>query len=537
MASDPRSTDLDRLAPGQRWKRPPRHELERRARARRELARRRCKYELYPFVRLYQPKYRKPEHMDRLVRALDASLVPRADLRPRLILCEAPPRHFKTSVVIAHAARCVAFWAMGVAYCTYAGDIAKERSREARDLVAKTGAWVGELQETEQRFEPSKSVSFWQTLDGGRFVAGGRQGQFIGRGFGFIAYDDPIKSPEEAESQLVLKEAFETYRMLATRLEPGGTLLVTHQRWGKRDPIGQIKALIASDDRFAGVEVITLRALEECVTETDDLGRERIVSGIPLCPWRYPLPALQQLAALADRWFWPNYQQDDSVRGDRIFGELARYQSPRTEHAVRIISCDPGIRKEDAKKGRRKHPDPYGLVVAWAYLSQDREGNPMVGLDVIHAEEGWLEGPDLLDRLESYQVQIYPGSPLVLETVSAFVLYESLGARLNPQLQITSWTPVGSKSLRAGPTSRAGKHGLVRVPLELPGPTGELARPAAAWVNGFCTQVREFTGADGAQDGLVDALTQLYDYACMLFGIQSAGADVGGGRTMAGSPY
>lgn len=512
----PAAVPLDLVATRSR-----RGELERRARARRELERRRAKHELYAFVRLYQPQYRKPAHLDRLVRALDASLLPRTDGRSRIILCEAPPRHFKTSVVIAHAARCVAFWGLGVAYCSYAGDIANERSREARDLVAKTGAWVGELRHTAQRFDPSKSVSFWQTYDGGRFVAGGRQGQFIGRGFGFIAYDDGLKNPSEALSPLVCDEAFETYKMLVSRLEPGGTLLVTHQRWGKNDPIGRIKAQMQGDDRFAGVEVITLRALEDIETETDELGREIILSGTPLCPWRYDLVALQQIAALQDEWFWPNYQQDDTARGEKVFGEFARYLEPTIEHAIRIISCDPGIRKKDANKGRAKQPDPAGIVVGWAYLGRDGAGNKMVGVDVIHAEKVWAEGMALLDRLERYQTEDYAGSVLVLETVSAFVLLEQVGARLNPGLQMQTWTPTGSKFLRAQPAAKAGKHALIRVPLA-----------PAPWVNPFCVECRDFTGADGGKDGQVDALTQLYDYACLLFGIQQAGAASGGEGTI-----
>jgi hypothetical protein len=494
-----------------------RRRLEARARARLELLRRRGKHDLCAYIQRWQPSYRRPTHMMPLVDALDRSLLPRSDLRSRLILCEAPPRHFKTSVVIAHAARCVGDWHLGVAYCTYAGELAKERSREARELVARSGAWVGELENSPQQFEPSKSVSFWQTNEGGRFVAGGRQGQFIGRGFDFIGYDDGLKNPSEALSIVVCDEAFETYKMLVSRLEPGGTLLVTHQRWGTGDPIGRIKALMMNDDRFADVEVITLRALENLVTETDELGREIIISGEPLCPWRYDLDSLRQIAALQDNWFWPNYQQDDTPRGDRVFGEFDRYLNPTVEHAIRIISCDPGIRKKDANKGRAKKPDPAGIVVGWAYLSKDRQGNPMVGVDVEFAEAVWLEGMALLDRLEAYQVHTYSGAPVVLETVSAFVLLEQVGARLNPKLQIHTWTPNGSKFLRAQPTAKAGKHGLIRVPMA-----------PAAWVNPFVTEVRSFTGADGADDGQVDALTQLYDFACQIFGIQQAGAKSGG---------
>lgn len=498
-----------------------RAQLERRARAQLELLRRDGKHHLYSFIQRWQPKYRKPTHMDRLVRALDASLTKRQELKPHLILCEAPPRHFKTSIVIAHSARCVSDWGMGVAYCTYAGDIAKERSREARDLVLRTGAWVGEAQETAQAFEPAKSVTFWSTDNGGRFVAGGRQGQFIGRGFDFIAYDDGIKNEEESLSPVTLNEAYRTYTMLASRLEPGGTLLVTHQRWPtKGDPIGRIKQLIADDQRFADVEVITLRALEDIRTGEDELGREIITGGTPLCPWRYTLESFQTILAMQGALFWANYQQDDTARGDRVFPEFERYDEPTTYGAFLCISCDPGLRKRDVsgqQSEKKRKPDPAGIVVGWCYVGRNSAGKPMVGIDLVDARNLWLRGTELLDLLERLQKEDYAGAPVVLETVSAFVLYEELGQRLNPELQIQTWTPVGSKYLRAQPVGKAARQLLVRVP-----------RQQFPWVAPFCNQAREFTGAEGGDDAMIDALTQMYDYACLLFGLKDAGGASGG---------
>src|SRR5262245_56074711 len=77
-----------------------------RARARIELDRRRSRSCLRTFTRLYQPKYRDAPHLSQLDDSLDRSLI---RLRKRegigVIVLEAPPRHFKTSRIMAHMAR------------------------------------------------------------------------------------------------------------------------------------------------------------------------------------------------------------------------------------------------------------------------------------------------------------------------------------------------------------------------------------------------------------------------------------------------
>lgn len=503
-----------------------------RARARLERDKRRAANDLRTFCRLHQPRYRNAEHLAKLDDALDASL---ERLRQRgrvgVIVLEAPPRHFKTSRIMAHMARLLRYVpGASVAYCTYAGDIAKRRSRNVRDLAARAGVWVGELQTTAQRFDPSKSVSFWQTDSGGQFVAGGRHGQFVGEGFHFICADDLFKDLAESLSPVIQEEAWATFKMLFARLEPGGTILLTNQRWGEDDPIGKLKDWIANDPDAPAVTLITLRAIENIQIEEDEQGHERIVGGTPLCPWRFSLDDLRERASALGVWFWPQYQQDTSPRGKRVFPELVRYDEPATAHAFLLISCDPGISKRDANAGiasvrKGKEPDPAGIVVAWAYLGIDKQGQPRVGIDVVYAEELWLEGMDLLDHLEGLQTIQFPGAPCLLEEVAAFKLLEQVAGRLNRELQITAITPRGSKFWRAQPTALSAKHSLVRVPR------------SGDWVNGFCKEVRDFTGREGRRDAQVDALTQLFDQAEILFGVKAAGVGSAGSSSLHESPF
>lgn len=500
-----------------------RERLLRRARARRARELREAERDLFTFIRLHQPHYRKPTHMARLVEAFD-----RAMRGPVLCIVEAPSRHGKTSILMAAAARFLRYRARAsVAYCTYANDIAFRRSREVRELAGIAGVWVGTEQRTRQQFDPSKSVAFWQTRAGGQFVAGGRHAQWIGEGFNLILYDDPIKDAAEASSQTARDEAYQVLRgTLMSRLEPGGSLFISHQRWNQDDPIGRLKEWLATDPAAPRFEVITLRAIDDIEMREDERGIERIVGGKPLCEWRYDLPALVRMAALMGDWFWPNFQQDVSPRGKRVFPELARYERPQREHSLLLISCDPGIEGRPAAEEKKLKPDPYGLVVAYAWLAADPEGNPCVALDVVLAESEHLESIDLLDYLQNLQTADYPGAPVLLEEVSAFRILEQVAARLNQQLYIVPVTPRGSKLLRAQPTAKAARWGLIRVPDR-----------EAPWLPKFLREVREFTGKSGRRDNMVDALTQLFDQASLMLGVQSSGADVGGETIVHGSPF
>jgi len=505
-----------------------------RARARVELDKRRAEFDLRKFIEIYQPHYRDPTHMAEVCAELDRSM-----REPVYCALEAPPRHGKTSVLQAHCARLLKYRQKPrIAWCTYANDVAYRRSREVRELAARAGVWVGEEQKTAQQFDPSKSVAFWQTSSGGLFIAGGRHAQWVSEGFDLIVYDDALKDASEAESPTFQEEAWKTYRStLMSRREPRCSVFVSHQRWNVEDVIGRLRDWLEKDPDAPPFVLITLRALENLRVETDSNGVERILGGDPLDPTRYDLPALIETASLLGDYFWPNFQQDVTPRGRKVFPELARYKVPQSVGAVLLVSCDPGIEGSETKEAKKTKPDPSGLVVAWAYLVDgfkvvhDRHGVARrvpckrVQLDVIWAEQLWLEPLDLLQFLFDLQHVHYVGAPVLLEEASAFRILELVAARTHEQLAIVPVTPRGSKMLRSLPTAASAREQRVRVPEQ------------GDWVPKFCKEVRTFTGKPGRKDNMVDALTQLHDYAEFALGIQEAGATSGGTSSMGRSGY
>lgn len=466
-------------------------DLDRRALARLSAERDLAEHDLGLFVEMTSPPFTAPEHLRPLLDALDRSM-----REPVYALVEAPPRHGKTETLLHAAARRLRYRPTdSVAYCSYAAPLALRKSRKTREIAARAGVWTGDEELRRSRFDPSNAVSYWQTIDGGSFTAGGRGGSFIGEGYQFVIYDDPFKNREEAESAIYQEKALETWRgTLANRIEPGGSAFVTHQAWNDLDVIAALRAERDADG--LAWEVISLPAVMDA--EYDERGR--LVGGTPLWPARWSLEALARRKHDVKDYNWfSQYIPERRPRGDRLFRDPARYLEPTIDGAVVIISCDPGIEADEMK-------DSSGIVVASAY----RRASPHwtrqapdfdLYLDVLHAEDQWRDLPDLLDYLETLQRRLFRGAPILLEEVSAFKVLSQMAKRLKRRLDLKAITPRGNKYFRAQPTAAAWNEGRIRTPID------------ADWVPGFHDEAKRFTGKHGGKDNRIDALTQLYDHA------------------------
>jgi hypothetical protein len=409
-----------------------------------------------------------------------------------------------------------------VHYCTYASPLALRKSRRTREIAARAGVWAtDEVVRRASRFDPATAVSYWQTVDGGSVTAGGRGSAFTGGGADLTIYDDPLKNREEAESPVYQEKAIETARMLATRLEPGASMFVTHQPWNDLDPIAVLGAESAGQDGQAW-ERISLPVVIDAVYD-DETGR--LIGGTPLWPARWSLEGLARIKHDVGDYNWfSQYTLDRHPRGERVFHEPARYETPTLNGAVVIISCDPGLdEKKKDKKGKMN--DSSGIVVASAYhragpYHTAKKPQLELRLDILFAEDQWRKTPDLLDHLEVMQAASYRGAPVILEEVSAFKTLSDVAAEMNPNLRLYAYTPHGSKLLRAQPCAKAWNKGRIRVPLNAP------------WVADFLKETTRFTGKAGGKDNRVDAMTQLYDYAEHALAAM-AGAQTGGNRQMA----
>lgn len=475
-----------------------------------------AEFDLGLFIELVTPEYDRPAHLAPLLELLDRSMS-----EPVYALIEVPPRMGKTESILHALARRLRYRpGDAVAYCSYAASLALKKSRKAREIAARAGVWTGDVKRHGQHGGgPAQAVSYWETQAGGSFSAGGRLGSFVGSGFQTVVFDDPLKNRDEAESAVIQERAIETWRMLATRIEPGGSGLVTHQAWNDFDPIATLKAEMKTGEGQPW-EVVSLPAVIDAVYDEKTGG---LIGGMPLWPARWSLEALARRKHDVGVYNWfSQYTNDRRPRGDTLFYEPARYGKPRIDGAVVVISCDPGIEADVMK-------DSSGIVAAALYRQQGPHHTPQHPqlepcMDILLAEDRWFSIPDLLDYLEHLQATVFRGAPILLEEVSAFKALSQIAHRLRKKLQIYPVTPKGNKFLRAQPTAEAWNKGRIRTPLE------------ATWVADFHHEARRFTGRQGGHDNRVDAMTQLFDYSDHVLAAM-AGARWGGESTMASSPF
>lgn len=85
------------------------------------------------------------------------------------------------------------------------------------------------------------AVSAWSLTSGSDYRSAGMTAGVTGFRADWALLDDPIKGREEADSKLIRDKVFDTFNDdVATRLKPGGKLLVCLTRWSEDDPAGRI---------------------------------------------------------------------------------------------------------------------------------------------------------------------------------------------------------------------------------------------------------------------------------------------------------
>lgn len=144
------------------------------------------------------------------------------------------------------------------------------------------------------------AVEDWETASGGGLRAVGVGGGITGQGGDLIIIDDPVKSRDEAESQVYRDRVFDWYTDdLYTRLEPNASMILIMTRWHEDDLAGRILRSGEGPDW----EVLSLPAEAE---EGDPLGRKL---GEPLCPDRYDSEALKRIKIVLGNAYSALYQQ------------------------------------------------------------------------------------------------------------------------------------------------------------------------------------------------------------------------------------
>ncbi|WP_083154215.1 terminase large subunit domain-containing protein [Mycobacterium persicum] len=124
-----------------------------------------------------------------------------------------------------------------VVLVSYSDELAQAHSREARRLINEHSDYLG------IRLSADKTaVGRWR-VDGheGGLLATGINSGVTGFGADLLVVDDPVKDAQEADSAAHRKRVITEYRStLATRVHPGGSVLLVMTRWHERDLAGEL---------------------------------------------------------------------------------------------------------------------------------------------------------------------------------------------------------------------------------------------------------------------------------------------------------
>src|SRR5690606_32526259 len=145
--------------------------------------------------------------------------------------CSVPPRHGKTETIL-HllVAYLLRYPHKTVAFVTYSHEQARRKSLRALQIARALGLKLGSSTASrDQADRASSTASYWQTREGGGFIAVGRNGALTGQGIDVLVIDDPLKNREEAESQIIRDKVWDFFTDTAyLRLEPGASMLIVH---------------------------------------------------------------------------------------------------------------------------------------------------------------------------------------------------------------------------------------------------------------------------------------------------------------------
>lgn len=262
-------------------------------------------------------------------RVLDAIL----DEKQRFLIINIPPRSGKS----VFSGMFLPAWFLGMfpdkraLFASYADDFSSNFGRTVRTIVDRYGRELYAVQVDKQ----TSSATSWNMKNSiGGMTSVGVGGQITGVGFHLVVLDDIIKNTQEARSTTVKRSHVEWYDgTLRSRLEPGGTIIITATRWAEDDLSGVLidrcKQPGYSGDQW---EVISLPALaeptddeldgildEKAFLETwrDELGRAK---GESLNPKRFTTEMYEQIKSSIDAFTWSClYQQRPSIPDGGMF--------------------------------------------------------------------------------------------------------------------------------------------------------------------------------------------------------------------------
>jgi predicted phage terminase large subunit-like protein len=327
--------------------------------------------------------------------------------------------------------------------------------------------------------DDSSAINRFNLLAGGGYIAAGSGGPITGRGAeGVFLIDDPIKSSEDARSDLFRANLHEWFQSTAyTRLGPDAAIILIATRWHADDLSGWLLREHPEENWVA----INLPAIAE---RDEPEGRKE---GAALWPKRYPLATLERIKEAVGGSTWASlYQQRPAAAEGALFKRdwWKKYSSLPERFEQIVLSLD------TAFKTGTSNDYSVGVVLGVAQSAYY----------ILDVWRGKWEFPELQRKIEVLSERYKPNCLLVEDAASGQSLIQTL--KSSTRLPVKAIRPDSDKFTRASAIAPLVEAGKVCLP------------QGAEWVADFIDELATFPNA--AHDDQVDALVQALRYVAQV---------------------
>ena len=383
------------------------------------------------------------------------------------LIVNMPPRHGKSEFV----SKYFPAWYLGrypekkVILASYEASFAAQWGGKARDLLAEFGPDLFGVS-----VDPTSSATDYWKVAGHQGVmnTAGVAGPITGKGADILIIDDPVKGPEDAESQVLREKTWDWFDTVArTRLEPSGAIVLVMTRWHKDDLAGRLL-------NEGGWRHVCFPAI---ATDKDPLGRQE---GEALWPDRFPLEMLlNERKAQMDAYNWSAlYQQCPYEAGGNILKrQWWQFYDERPRLLQRIVqSWDTAFDK--------KTSSDYTVCGTWA------EGDR--GFYLLDVWRSRVEFPELKRAFVALFNEWLPYAVLIENKASGQSLIQE--ANRGSTIPVIAVEAIKSKEIRAHLVTPLLESGRVWLPAN------------ATWLRDYLDECEAFPS--GVHDDQVDMTTQ-----------------------------
>ena len=411
----------------------------------------------------------------------------------RGIIFSVPPRHGKSF----ECSHYTPAWFLGrwpeknVAVASYEADFSATWGRKAREVLEARGPEVFNVEVD----RTTSAASHWRVkrmrrgrpIYGAMFTAG-LGGPLTGRGVHLLVIDDPIKTHVEAQSKRARQKVWDWYTSTAaTRLEPGGKVIIIMTRWHEDDLAGRLIQEM-KDGTGRKFKTFNFPALAE---NNDPLGRE---PGEALWPQRYDRADLEATKRAAGPYVWN-----------------ALYQGKPAALKGGIFDPD-WFERVNEPWGK-----PARAVRAWDMAASEAEGDFTVGVLLEKIGDTILVKDVVREQVAPDQAEKLILATAAKDGRNVKVRFEQergaagkiLVARFKKLLQgydVKGAMPTGDKEVRAAPAAAAASASQIKV-------------LNADWTDDFLTELAVFPR--GAHDDQVDSFASCFNWIAKSSGVAS----------------